>query len=224
MENINKSLISFIAKPLMLLMLVAVLSTVFLTVAYSQTTTLLRKNKEDKALETKLAQKVTVLQKVSTILSDDVSFLDVVVPNRASVLYAMSQVKNQALKYGLIVSNLKTGSPSIEKNDISKTSITFDIEGQESSIFEFAISFQKILPLMKIDKIKINTSGSLVRATVTLFVYSAPLPKTIPSVSSTTAGLTDSEIKIITDLSTYALPTFIEPNTTMDYERLDPFN
>jgi len=224
MDKISKAQITFLIKPMAFLVVVAVLFVSVAAIAFNQLSSLIQKNEEAKILETKLTQKVMVLEKVTNIISGDMTFLDIVVPYKASVLYALSQVKNQSLKYGLILSNLKTGSPAAEKGDIDRIALSFDIEGQESSIYEFIASFQKLLPLMNVNKIKINTTGGIVRANINLFVYSAPLPKTIPSVSAAATDLTDQEIKMIVELSTYGLPAFVEPKSTDGYLRADPFN
>lgn len=56
-------------------------------------------------------------------------------------------------------------------------------------------------------------------------VYSTDLPKTIPSLSTAVNTLTDEEIKLLTELSKFTLPVFVEPKATeVTVTKEDPFN
>jgi len=76
---------------------------------------------------------------------------------------------------------------------------------------------------MKVDKVKIDAS-LIPHATISINVFSADLPKTIPAVSSATNELTADEINILKELATYNMPTFIEPKANTEEQREDPFN
>lgn len=185
------------------------------------------KDKLDSAISTqnKLESKFETLSAVDHTLAINSTFLDVVLPSKGAVLYAINQVKNQSVLYNLAISGLKTGVSVPEKSDVYKTTISFEAEGEESSVYEFLASFSKLLPLMNVDKVSLNKSDVIVRASITLSVYSADLPKKIPSVSDPAKELSDSEIKLLQEVAKYQMPEFVEPET-QQYQAVDadPFN
>lgn len=222
--NINKGEIQFLIKPLMILSSLALLLVILLTVGIGQVKSVIQKNDESTKNAAVLSQKVSVLKSVTEVIAGDTTFLDIVIPSKGAVLYGLSQVKNQAAKYGLMLSNIKTGAQTQEKGGINKFAISFEAEGQDLAVYDFLKSFSNILPLVTIDKVKISKSAAIARATVTLSVYSGELPKTIPSVSTSATQLTAEEIKLLKELVTYTLPIFIEPKAQESSTKLDPFN
>lgn len=216
----HKSLI----KPIAILFSLIMVLVIVVFMGLKQISSLITKINESKESEVLLSQKVSVLEKVTKVISGDTTFLDVVIPSKAAVLYGLSQIKNQASINGLLVLNIKTSASTLDKNDIFKNQISFDVEGNSDSVYIFLASFSRILPLMNIEKVKINESSSVVRVATTLSIYSSQLPKTIPSVSSVAVDLSDAEIKLLNELTAYTLPIFIEPKAQEDSLKEDPFN
>ncbi|MEK7100393.1 MAG: hypothetical protein AAB872_01120 [Patescibacteria group bacterium] len=222
--NITKGEISFLIKPVIFLVVLIILFILLISIGIRQVTLAIGKIDESKKVETALNQKITILQKVSQVISGDTTFLDMVVPSKTAVLYGLSQVKNQAYKSGLLISNIKTGTPVADKNNIYKTSISFDVDGNEIAIYDYLKSFSRVIPLMNVEKVKISNSATVARATATLSVYSSELPKTIPSISSVAVDLTDEELSLLNELVSYTLPVFAEPKATEQQVKEDPFN
>ena len=222
--NVTKGEISFLIKPVIFLAVLIILSILLISVGIGQITSAIGKIDESKKVETALNQKITILQKVSQVISGDTTFLDMVIPSKTAVLYGLSQVKNQAYKNGLFISNIKIGAPVADKNNIYKTLISFDVDGSEIAIYDYLKSFSRVIPLMNVEKVKISNSGSVARATATLSVYSSELPKTIPSISSVAVDLTDEELSLLNELVSYTLPVFAEPKATEQQVKEDPFN
>lgn len=223
MKGINKNEISFLIKPLFFVSFLVALFVSGTIIGFNQITSIVSKIDEAKKTESLLNQKIFILEKVSEKVSGDTTFLDIVIPNKSAVLYGLSQIKNQAVTYNLLVSNIKIGNLTPDTSGVNKALITFDIEGDESSIYTFLNSFSRILPIMNINKVKINKSGPVVKATATLNVYSSELPKTIPSVSSSAPDLSAEEINLLKELSTYTLPVFSEPKAQETQAKEDPF-
>lgn len=222
--KINKSEIQFLIKPISLLIVLLTSFVMLLIFGVGRIKSVIAMNSESKAIEEKLKIKVSVLQSVSQIITGDTTFLDVVVPNKVAVLYGLNQIKNQAIKANLFISNIRTSVQSSENNGVSKSSISFDVEGPEPSIYEFFNSFSKTLPLITVDKVKITGTSDISRATATFGVYTAKLPKTIPSVESSINELTEDEKNLLMELTTYVLPEFTEPQVDATQAREDPFN
>ena len=158
MNKINKNEVMYLIKPMLILVTLIILVILLVVIGMKQITTVITKINESKQAELLLNQKITVLEKVTTVISGDTTFFDFVIPSKTSVLYGLSQIKSQASKNSLLISTIKTGSMIPEKNGISKNAITFEIEGSESSVYTFLTSLSKMLPLMNVDKVKINKS------------------------------------------------------------------
>ncbi|MFZ3301759.1 MAG: hypothetical protein WA152_03540 [Microgenomates group bacterium] len=225
MDTNTKSQINFIAKPAAILGVIVLLFILVLTFGMKQITTVRTKIAAGNKSEATLRQKAQTLETVAEILPGDVTFLDVVLPSKGSVLYGLSQIKNQALSNSIALSSLKTGTQIPESDGVSKISISFDAEGEEQSIYNFLNSFSKLLPLMNVDKVSLNKSGDLARASVSVSVYSSELPKKIPALTESVKELTKDEIATLTELATYGMPQFVEPEAAnSNSTKTDPFN
>lgn len=221
----SKSEISFVIKPLIIL--IAIVTTAILVVffGFKFITDVQLRITENKAVEASLAQKVLALETVNRVLPEGINFLDTVLPSRGAVLYGLSQVKRQAVNHNIIISNLKTGSALADSTGVVKYSIIFETESQEEDLYNFLHSFKKTLPIMNIDKVGFNNVSGLIRGSVTLYVYSADMPTTIPSLSGAVQELTAQEINLLNELATYSLPQFSEPSkSNTPSQRTNPFN
>lgn len=223
MNNLNSE-IKFLIKPVSILLTLSILIISTILIGINQYSSVTSKIEDSKNVQLGLNKKLGTLQSIPDALSGDTTFLDVALPHKTAVLYGTSQIKLQSTKNNLVVSNIKTGAATEESGTILKTPISFDVEGDESSIYDFFQSFKKVLPLMNISRVKVSKSGSATRASALLNVYSADLPKTIPSISSSVNELTAEEIKTLKDISQYTLPTFIEPEVQTITPKADPFN
>ncbi len=220
----SKSEIKFMLKPILMLTSLIILFLILIIFGTKKITEIRTQITESKRLETVLGQKVSVLESIPEVLAGDTTFLDVALPSRGAVLYGLSQVKNLASTNSLLISNLKTSSQIPEKDEISKIAITFDVEGEEKSVYAFLNSFSKVLPLMNLEKVKIDRAVEGLKASATVNVYTAALPKKIQTVSEKTAELTKADIDTIKEISNYGIPQFIEPKPFEGEIKPDPFN
>lgn len=221
---ITKGEVMYLIKPVSILLLLLVLLIATISIGYNQVTALISKTNVSKTTETSLNEKISILENVTKVISGDTTFLDVVVPSKASILYGLSQIKTQAQQNEVTISNVKTGTMTPDKNGVSKAPISFDAEGSEDAIYKFLQTFTKVLPLMNIETVKISSGTAVVKATVAMTVFSAELPKTIPSVTSVATDLSPDELKLLKELATYTLPIFIEPKPIEVEVKADPFN
>jgi hypothetical protein len=224
--NINlKGEISFLIRPLVILASIIVVFVFVVTFGTSQITKMKSSLQVAKSSSNSLQQKVNTLETVDTVLSNDVTFLDVVLPSKGAVLYGLSQIKNLSVSNSVAISGLKTGIPVPVSGGVMKNSISFDVEGPELNMYQFLQSFSKTLPLMNIDKLNLSKSNDVVRADVSVNVYSSDMPKKIPAVTESIKDFSKEEVNILKDVSTYTLPLFIEPSVSIDQStKQDPFS
>jgi len=224
MDTNIKSQLNFLAKP-MIILLCIIGSFIFLVVfGVKQVNEVRGQIAVNTEIEKKLEVKSQTLESVTKILAGNVTFLDVVLPSKGAVLYGLSQIKNQSLVHGVNISSLKTGSSQISTDDVSKTSITFDVEGNEQAIYDYLGLFSKLLPLMKVDKVSISKLDGVVKASTTISVFSGELPKRIPSITSPVTDLTNDELLTLKEISTFSPPQFVIPAPFSDIAKEDPFN
>lgn len=216
--------LKFIIKPVLLLTILIILFTAVFFIGVKKITTIKAQINDSKKMEAVLGQKVSILETIPNIILGDTTFLDIALPSRGAVLYGLNQVKSQAVLNGVIITNLKTGSVSPEKDAISKVNITFDVSGPSENLYTFLSSFSKLLPLMNVDRARISTIDSTVNANVTINVYTAELPKKIQSITENAEELTDDDIETIKTISNYTIPEFIEPKPFEGEAKPDPFN
>ncbi|WKZ25750.1 MAG: hypothetical protein QY322_00330 [bacterium] len=225
MNTNTKNEINFLLKPVIIFSSVLILIIFSFVIGLRNISNLQSNITANKTTENTLSKKVLALETVSRTLPGDVTFLDVVLPSKGSVLYALSQIRTQSLNNNLNVSNLKTGNVIPESSGVMKSSVSFEVEGQESDVFTFLSSLGTVLPLINIDKVSFNSSLGLSRANISVNVYSAELPKTIPSLTGVVSELTSQDITLLNELAGYTLPQFIEPTIEeAPSQKTDPFN
>jgi hypothetical protein len=220
----NNKELKYLIKPISIFVAVIALICVVISIGYSQISLIYSKVSELKDTETKLATKLDVLESVESMLSQDINFIDIALPSRSSIIYGLAQVKKIASQNSVVISNLKAGSLILEDGGISKYSINFDAEGQDGDLQKFLMSFYNSLPIMSLDKVKIDKTSSLTRSTVSLYVYFADLPEKIPAISEPVNGLSASEIEMLNELSSYIQPDFFDPKPNSSESRTNPFN
>lgn len=225
MDTNYKNEMNFLLKPVLILVVVLVLISLSVVLGLRNISSVRSTLDKNRSTESSLLKKVSALQTVNNVLSGDITFLDIVLPSRGSVLYALSQVRSQAVNSNLTVSNLKTGNIIPESSGVMKSTVSFEISGQESDVFSFLGSVDQMLPLMNIEKVSFSNVSGLLTANVSLNVYSAELPKTIPSVTGTVAELSNQEVQLLNELSSYKMPLFVEPQINQSLnQKTDPFN
>lgn len=216
--------LNFLLKPLGIFIFIVLLFIGSCYYGLEQINLLKTKINVDKKSQKVLGTKLSILQNVENIIPSDISFIDIALPSRGIAIYAMNQVKNQANSLGLIISNLKTGAVTPDKDGISKVNISFEIEGDEQSVYNYLESFPELLPLMKIDKVSINSTDGIVRASVSVSAFSGELPKKIPSITTSVTDLTSDEVKVLNEISGYQKPQFVVINASNETPKEDPFN
>ncbi|MBU0572254.1 hypothetical protein KKH23_01120 [Patescibacteria group bacterium] len=173
--------------------------------------------------ETILSQKQQVLQ---TIESNILSYADtaiIAMPDKNPSLVALSQLKNLAEKSALNIGSIEIGGETKGKSGPSKTTISFEVEGTLSQVLNYLISTESFAPLSVIDRVEIAQAGGVIRASVDLAVFWAPLPTKLPAISEPVQELSAGETGLITELSGLEQPLFTQILPAAPSARIDPF-
>ena len=224
MKELNNQ-INFVIKPLAIFVLVCGLLLFTILFGVGKIVGIRNKVSESRKMEVALSNKIQTLRTVDTKIADNLTYIDVALPSRASALYAMNQIKVRAIESGVVVSNLRSGNSVSGESSIDANLISFDVDGNILSVYNFLESFAVSLPIMNVTKARINLVGDVAKANISLNVYSSALPKKIPSVTTSVNGLTPDEESLLSEISKYDLPSFIEPKATEGISvKEDPFN
>ncbi len=224
MNRIIKSEIVYLLKPLSFVVLIIAMFIALFRIGTSQITLLRNNIDELKAENAKLNTKYNILSSVTRNKTEDSQLYTIAVPNQSSSLFAFSQIKKIAVEKNMLISNLRSSSSSELEGNISASSISFSIDGTYEESFEFLKAISKTMPIMNITKIEFSQTADLLNTNVTLNVYSAPLPKVIPSLTSAVTALTPAENELINELSTYRAPEFVQLIPQENEVKDEPFN
>jgi hypothetical protein len=222
-EKLSQTDLKFLAKPfgffaLSLVVLISVLS--FGIKQIRQTNDKLGDAKKLKSI---LTQNVNTLSSVDEEIAEQQSFIEVVLPESNSQLFFISQARKMAYEKQVFITNIKTGMSTEADNGLSKASVSFDLEGPVDSISDYIDEIKMTLPLISVEKVETTMANDLARSSITVNVYSAELPKKIPSLTSAVASFTAEEKELLVGLLDYTLPTFLKPEPTEPTQRDNPF-
>lgn len=156
-----------------------------------------------------LSQKLNVLTNVAATGEQFSNFAVSALPDSNPSLSVVSQLKILAGGDGLVISEIKSGSPASNATGVSAVNVSFNVFGSRVQIESFINKISTIAPITIVDKIKINESapGASV-GNITVKSFWAPFPTQIPPVSQAIADLTSDEQQIMQDLSTLKQPVF----------------
>lgn len=144
-----------------------------------------------------LSTKIASLQSLKLDLnSQDVKSINISFPDEDSSLFLFSQLKTLANENGVILKEISFNPPAVISSDISKSNISFKIDGEKTSVESFISAIPKIAPLSGLGAMNFSTtlnSDGLFEISASVETYSSPLPETLPSEESGIKVLTDDE-------------------------------
>jgi len=171
-----------------------------------------------------LTEKLNLLQAVSTTLGNAPDVATTALPSANSALTAISQLKNLGFSNSIVLTNVKAGSETVDPSGLSKVDITFEIAGPRSQIVAFVKSIPGVAPVILVDSVKLNESQGTARATIGVKTFWAPLPATLPTVSTALTDLTADEKKTLTTISSLTQPVFLVLPPASGGGKADPFS
>lgn len=156
-----------------------------------------------------LSQKLSILTNVASTGEQFSNLAVSALPDSNPSLAVVSQLKILAGTDGLVISEVKSGSPANDTTGLSAVNVSFNVIGSRVQIESFINEISTIAPITIVDKIKINESspGASV-GNIVVKSFWAPFPTQIPTVSQAIADLTPDEQQIMQDLGVLKQPVF----------------
>ena len=124
-----------------------------------------------------------------------------------------------------MVSDLKASLQSGDK-EVKKMSVSFGVEGQGVSAYNFISRLGSSFPLNRITKTQVENTGDTQRFSINLEIYYAESPTKLPSIDSPITELDSQDQEILRMLAEYEVPPSltIDNLAPSDAGRPDPFN
>lgn len=168
------------------------------------------------------SQKANLLQSLGSTVLTSSETAAVALPDSNTALAVLSQLKSLGASNGVAISNIKTSAAFKDLSGLSRVDVTFDALGTNPQIIGYLSSVSTIAPISVVDKVKINTSGGVTTANVTVKSFWAALPATLPQLNQTLTGLTPEEQDTLNTVNTLVPPIFSQLQPT-SAGRADPF-
>jgi len=205
-----------------LVILLIVLFTVVYKLAIAQLPIQRNRYQEQIRKEQTLTQKIELLRTLDASLLEQANLTSFALPNKNPAFMVASQLKLLAQENSIIITNLRIGSETKDGN-LWSTDLSFDVEGATVSVLNFLKGISGIAPITFTDKVRVNESFGISRATIRVKTFWAEFPATLPAISQPAVDLTKDEGEILTKVVNLVPPEFVflEPQTPT--ERADPF-
>ena len=164
--------------------------------------------REAKNQQIKLRQKLSILQSPEVGISkSDLAYA--AIPSENPSLIALSQIRTIASTTGLSLTSFSVSQPVKVKN-LWKITISFDVDGNMVSIFNFLDVLSNSAPVLTVEKYKLATNGQEARANIGVNYYWSPLPKQIPPISEST-DFTKEELETLDQMTKLTSPPKTAP-------------
>ncbi len=170
-----------------------------------------------------LSVKLTDLQsKEQDVLKVNDS-LALALPSTNPGLLVISQLKNEASLNGLVVDKIQIGNELGSQESNLSISINFEATGPYQKVIDFLAKLNNLAPLIRVDQIKLTQAGDVASASIGVFSYWSPFPKTFSAASSELPSLSQEDQKIITTMTGLQAPTFADLAPSSQSGRSNPF-
>src|SRR5258706_1411433 len=145
-------------------------------------------------------------------------------PSTNPALSVTSQIKILASSLGLLVSEVKAGSPTNDPLGFSSVTVSFNVIGPRPQIEIFLKGIGLFAPITNVDRIKISesTPGSAL-GSITVRSFFAPFPTKIPGTTDAITDLTPEEQTMLKSISTLTQPLFSQIPAASGSGIIDPF-
>lgn len=209
-------------KTLGLLGLFILLSAVIYKLAVSQIPLQRGKFSAQMRKEQTLKQKSELLRTLEKSILEQADLTSFALPNKNASFAVVSQLNKLAGENLVFITNLRIGGETKDGN-LSSSDLGFDVEGTVSSVLSFLKGVGNIAPITLIDKIQLNQTQDVARATVRVKTFWADFPSTLPAVSEPIEDLTKEEEEILVKVVNLTPPDFVNLEPQAPTEKTNPF-
>jgi Tfp pilus assembly protein PilO len=202
-----------------------IISLVAIKNSYTRISAEISKLQEAERTENILQEKVNLLTEMSPLLISQTDQTVVALPDKNPSIVMLIQLNLLAEKYSLVFLNKEAGSPSELSGSLSRTPISFSLEGEMSQLISFVKEISSLAPLSTVDEMR--TSKALEEGynmSIKMSVYFSEFPEKIPPLTEPVKTLNSDEQRTLDIVQKLKKPEIVEVTTTRPEKREDPFN
>lgn len=222
MKNIP-FILTIAVKPFLILALLITISLIGFSRAFYEIGGLKEELSKASKDENILKSKLDVLSTSEASALKDTNFAVSFLPGENPALLDLSALRESASTLGLLISNLKVGAGSKDASGFMKISISFDAAAPLEQIINFANLVKTSSPNIWIDEIDLSFVGDLSQASINMTSYWSPYPTKIPALTEPITSLNPSEKEILSKISSFSQPSFINLSPESPRENPNPF-
>lgn len=205
-----------------MVILLIVLTALVYKFAFSQIPVQRKKYQDQTKKELILRQKIELLRGLDSALLEQADLTSFALPNKNPSFAVVSQLKKLAQENSVLITNLKIGAES-KDGSLFSSDISFDGEGASATVLIFMKGISSLAPVVLTDKVQINESAGVSRATVRVKSFWAEFPSALPPVSQPATDLTKDEEDILAKIVNLTPPDFVYLEPQQPTEKTNPF-
>lgn len=180
---------------------------------------------DSKTLQAQLSSKIAQLTQLDQETLDLTDNAYTALPDTNPAALAIFQLRKIASENQITLNNIAINRAQIEGEEISRSLIDFDAEGEYERMISMFEALRKSAPIMNIENFKINrASGAIVEANVAMNTFWAPFPENITTFTEPLVSLSDEQLSILEEIGTYSLPSFASGEPSDETARPNPFS
>jgi Tfp pilus assembly protein PilO len=170
-----------------------------------------------------LTEKISVLTTVQNVVADNASVVAIALPDSNPSLAVLNQLKSLAATNSVVLASIKSGAEIQDASGLSRSDITFEVQGGKGEVVNFIKSISTIAPISVVDQIRLNQTNATTRASLTVKTYWSSLPTQLPAVTQAVSQLSQEEIQQIGELQGLIRPQFSILTPEAGGGKPDPF-
>ena len=175
--------------------------------------------------EKTLEQKISQLREIPQSVIDNSELSLIALPEKNPSTLALSQIKGLIADKSIVLLKFNTSKEvSSNSSDQSKVKLRINADfGDLPLLIDYLKAIKKVLPLLIIDEIKIENGENKKEFNLSILVYYSSLPKTLSKISEPVKQFTQSEIRLLEQLSEYTAPKFVVIQPVLESDRDNAF-
>lgn len=218
--------VKILAYPVLTLSLLVILFSLFakkgITLVNNKITEFNTVEKEERALEVKLSS----LQNFPLETLSSVELISVALPSKNPAVWLTSQVKRTSRETEVAITKIEVTNLNASE-DITGSDFSLEFETSDySSMLNFLKDIIVYLPISYVEEVKAERMGGrdFITTEVDFTFYWSDFPKTLPPLTEPLQELTGEDDALLSEISNFKMPVFIELDPDSPQDRPNPFN
>jgi len=212
--------------PVVFLLILVGLTIFVINTGFKQISQVQNKLTESQKQEVVLASKLDTLQKGRESFENFSDLSVIAIPDKPPTAVISSQLKTLAGTGGVVITKISGTAQRVNDSPLQSVEVEMTFEGDLNQALGYVNMLPSTLPLLMIEEVRLSGQESVTRTQMKLAAFFAPLPQTLPAITTAIGDISEEEKGLLTKFSSYSQPTFSSAELAPGgpYERVDLFN